>query len=652
SSWSGEDIEGGIIEYSTISTGSLPSIKTLDQIVLSTDLINITETALFDLMGLEMTMDTNLTAEWTASAQLLLPEGLAVDSLSAIVSTGSVVTIRTNLTMSLFYHYSAESFIVKLKLFSNDTIYQIKEFTIAKPLEDNLSITPGYVSKVYSELIDRDHNGLYDIIEFTATFFAFEKTSLGLKAYFPEIDFEFEQFMFDIFEIKEGLNNLSLSIHAEILQKINYTGQAAVRLEFYSMEWSLVDGGYSVVARIADHTQTVDFYTSEINYLELEFPMICVTAFDVSLLRDYTDLIYQIEVIISLNVSTVNMFYIRLDGINNDTSELISQENKNRAYSVGYYTQTYSFSGTHLLYSNTTNLRLEFYVSLADGSIIEYWEDQVSFNLDELRESGIVSVEMLSEVTVDEDLDGLLDGIRLAFEIELVYSEEFVLYLGLSPSIGEWTIGTSRTFYPSVEREQALVQGKNLILMTVVDMRFAISYYNDTWDWNFEVRNLLDCTVLTLNGTTESYSYSDFDLNPPEINDELRDANIVIIYPYAGYSISQTVELIWNAVVPFGAGYNYTVILIDSIGNEEVIATNIQNNSYLWNTRSNADGIYSIRVEGENNYFSTYDTIQAITIENATTETKDDASLSYLFIIELIVIVSIVVRRKKTRLRN
>jgi hypothetical protein len=232
----------------------------------------------------------------------------------------------------------------------------------------------------------------------------------------------------------------------------------------------------------------------------------------------------------------------------------------------------------------------------------------------------------------------------------MAYTEEFILYLGLAPSIGYWTVGTSRPFYPSIEKEQVLKPGKTIVFMTIVDNRFAVSYYNDTWDWYFEVRTPLGFAVKELNGTTESYSYTDFDLYPPEINDDLREAKLLIIYPYVGYTISQTVELIWSYVTPFGEDYNFTITITDSSGNETIIATDVQGNRFLWNTQEVKDDTYSMRIEGENVYFSVVDTVKKIIIKNATSETKDDASLNYLFIIELLVITSILIRRKKKRL--
>ena len=184
--------------------------------------------------------------------------------------------------------------------------------------------------------------------------------------------------------------------------------------------------------------------------------------------------------------------------------------------------------------------------------------------------------------------------------------------------------------------------------MTIVDTRFAVSYYNDTWDWSFEARNSLDFVVEQLNGTTEKYSYTEFDLYPPIINDELRDESILITFPYSGYSVSQSVEMIWYAVIPFGSDFNYSIIIINDLGQETIIASNIQNNSFIWDTTEFEDGIYSIKITGENEYFSTYALINSIEIENATSDTNDDASLSFLLIIELLVIVSIVIRRKNS----
>ena len=86
--------------------------------------------------------------------------------------------------------------------------------------------------------------------------------------------------------------------------------------------------------------------------------------------------------------------------------------------------------------------------------------------------------------------------------------------------------------------------------------------------------------------------------------------------------------------------------MIDSLGHETVIASDVKNNTYLWNTREVEDGVYSIKIEGDNFYFLASDIIQNIIIKNTTSETKDNASLSYLFTIELLVVATIVIRRK------
>jgi len=184
--------------------------------------------------------------------------------------------------------------------------------------------------------------------------------------------------------------------------------------------------------------------------------------------------------------------------------------------------------------------------------------------------------------------------------------------------------------------------------MTIVDSRFAVSYYNDSWNWLFVAKNSLGFSVKELNGTTDSYSFNDFDLFSPEINDELREPNVMIIYPYVGYKVSQTIELVWSYVIPFGTTYNFTITVTDSNGVETIIATNVQGNSFFWNTRGVEDGSYSIRIEGANSYFSASDTIQDIEINNSSTEATNngDSSLS-LLIIELLVIATIILRRKK-----